>query len=388
VQLWLQHTSKMNKKIILVYIIALIVGFSYGMHNPVVPLFSKDLGASYFDLGIIGFSNFIPYMFIPLFVGLLLDRFNKGILLSLGLVIDTLSIYLLSVTDSITQVIVCRTLLGVAHSFFWPPCESIISQSTSPQNRVKAISQFMAFFVMGLMIGPLIGSFLLEHFDVSYRIIFQIAAFAIAASLVSSLMLSKNSKTNRTGSISITSAKHLIKFPTVIAILLFCSASFGVFLAIIPAYMSERSISESNIELLFFVFGISRLVSLLTSNFLMKKFLTSLLLVILSVSAGMLVLFYSHSMIDFSIAVLILGFGFSVYFPLTFEIILRKTKGNAGALIGAYEAIFGIGWAFGPLIIGIVANSFGSSISYLVLSVCGLFVLGFVFLKKREVVLV
>jgi MFS family permease len=378
----------MNRKVILVYIIALIVGFSYGMHNPVVPLFSKDLGASYFDLGIIGFSNFIPYMFIPLFVGLLLDRFNKGLLLSLGLVIDTFSIYLLSTAESVPQVIIFRTLVGVAHSFFWPPCESIISQSTTPQNRVKAISQFMAFFVVGLMIGPLIGSFLLEHFDVSYRIIFQIAAFSIATSLVFSLLLSQTGKTTHTGIISFTSAKHLIKFPTVITILLFCSISFGVFLAIIPAYMSERKISESNIELLFFVFGISRLVSLLASNFLMKKFLVSLLLVILSISAGMMMLFYSHSMVQFSIAVLLLGFGFSVYFPLTFEIIMRKAKENVGALIGAYEATFGIGWAFGPLIIGVIANSFGSSIPYVILSISGLFVLGYVFFKRKEVVLV
>lgn len=378
----------MNRKVILVYVIALIVGFSYGMHNPVVPLFSKDLGASYFDLGIIGFSNFVPYMFIPLFVGLLLDRFNKGMLLSLGLIIDSLSIYLLSIADSVPQVIIFRTLVGVAHSFFWPPCESIISQSTTPQNRVKAISQFMAFFVVGLMIGPLVGSFLLENFDVSYRIIFQIAAFSIATSLVFSLMLSKDDKTVHTGIISLASAKQLIKFPTVITILLFCSISFGVFLAIIPAYMSERKISEYNIELLFFVFGISRLASLVSSNFLMKKFLASLFLVILSISGGMLMLFYSHSMIDFSIAVLMLGFGFSVYFPLTFEIIMRKAKENAGALIGAYEATFGIGWAFGPLIIGIIANSFGSSIPYLLLTIIGLVVLGFVFFKKKEVALV
>ncbi|MDE1770186.1 MAG: MFS transporter [Thaumarchaeota archaeon] len=375
-------------KVILVYVVALVVGFSYGMHNPIVPLFSKALGASYFDLGLIGFSNFIPYMFIPLFVGLLLDRFNKGLLLSLGLVIDSLSIYLLSIADSVPQVIIYRTLVGVAHSFFWPPCESIISQSTTPQNRVKAISRFMAFFVVGLMIGPLVGSFLLEHFDVSYRIIFQIAAFAIATSLVASLVLSKNGKGGHTGVISLTSAKHLIKFPTVIAILLFCSVSFGVFLAIIPAYMSERKISESNIELLFFVFGISRLVSLFASNYLMKKFLISLLLVILSISSGMLMMFYSHSMMEFSIAVLMLGFGFSVYFPLTFEIIMRKAKDNAGALIGAYEATFGIGWAFGPLIIGVIANSFGNAIPYLVLCISGLFVMAYVFFKKREVVLV
>src|SRR5579883_1126893 len=194
-------------KVTLVYIIALVVGFSYGMHNPVVPLFSKDLGASYLDLGIIGFSNFIPYMFIPLFVGMLLDRFNKGLLLTLGLVLDTASIYTLSVANSVPQVILFRTLVGIAHSFFWPPCESIISQSSSPHDRVKAISRFMAFFVAGIMIGPLVGSFLLESFDASYRIIFQISAFAMATSLVFSTMLSKNNISNHKGKISFASAK-------------------------------------------------------------------------------------------------------------------------------------------------------------------------------------
>ena len=42
------------------------------------------------------------------------------------------------------------------------------------------------------MIGPLFGSILLENFDATYRIIFEIAAYVLAASLVSSLVLSKN----------------------------------------------------------------------------------------------------------------------------------------------------------------------------------------------------
>ena len=115
-------------KVVLVYIIALIVGFSYGIHNPIVPLFAKNLGASYSDLGVIGFANFIPYMFIPLFVGLLLDRFNKGILLSLGLVLDSVSIYLLSVADSVPQIIIFRTLVGIEHSYQNLPAHRIASK--------------------------------------------------------------------------------------------------------------------------------------------------------------------------------------------------------------------------------------------------------------------
>ncbi|MGQ0637828.1 MAG: MFS transporter, partial [Nitrososphaerota archaeon] len=310
------HTSDMNRPLILVYATALIVGISYGMHNPIVPVFSKEvIGASYFELGLIGFSNFIPYMFIPLFVGLLLDRFNNGFLLTLGITIDALSIYLLSISQSVPEVAIFRAMTGVAHSFFWPPCESIISRVTSPQARVKSISKFMGFFVGGLMIGPLVGTFLLEHFDVTYRILFQYATFAIATGIVSSLLLKKYGKTTHQTEFSFVSVKKILKFPIIVIMLVFCSSAFGTFLTILPAYMSDRSISESNIELLFFIFGISRLVSLGFSELLAKRIYYTLIGTMFSIAIGMIILVYSFSLETFVVAVLIMGFGFTVYFP-------------------------------------------------------------------------
>ena len=56
----------MNRKLALVYITGLLIGISYGLHGPLLPLFAKNvIGASYAELGIIGFANFIPYMFFP-----------------------------------------------------------------------------------------------------------------------------------------------------------------------------------------------------------------------------------------------------------------------------------------------------------------------------------
>ena len=75
----------MKRALILVNVTGLLVGISYGLHGPMLPVFAKNvIGASYTEIGLIGFANFIPYMFIPLFVGLLLDRFNNGYLLSIG----------------------------------------------------------------------------------------------------------------------------------------------------------------------------------------------------------------------------------------------------------------------------------------------------------------
>jgi MFS family permease len=376
----------MKLPILLVYLTALIVGLSYGMHNPIVPVFSKEIiGASYFELGVIGLTNFLPYMFIPLFVGILLDKFNNGLLLSAGITLNTASIYLLSISQSVPEIAFFRALTGMAHAFFWPPCERIISQVEDPENRVKSIARFMGFFVGGLMIGPLIGTFLLENLDVTYRILFQYSTYAIAIAIITSLLLSKYGKTTQHSTISLGSIKQMTKFPVIVIMLIFCSTAFGTFLTIYPAFMNDRSISESNIELLFFIFGISRLVTLAFVGPLQRRTFHSLIATILSIAAGMLVVFYSFTFEMFTIAMLIMGFGFTIYFPLTFEIIMRKSqKKFSGGLIGAYEATFGIGWAAGPLFAGIVAEAFGKDTPYLGFFVIGIMVTGMIILNRKK----
>ena len=87
----------MNKIIFLLNITGLLIGISYGLHNPIVPIFSKnEIGASYGELGLIGLANFFPYMFIPVLVGMLLHRYNSGVLLCVGIGLNTVSVFLLS----------------------------------------------------------------------------------------------------------------------------------------------------------------------------------------------------------------------------------------------------------------------------------------------------
>jgi MFS family permease len=376
----------MKLPILLVYLTSLIVGLSYGMHNPIVPVFSKEIiGASYFELGIIGLSNFLPYMFIPLFVGILLDKFNNGLLLSAGIALNTASVYLLSVSQSVPEIAVFRALTGIAHAFFWPPCERIISQVEEPERRVKSIAKFMGFFVGGLMTGPLIGTFLLENFDVTYRILFQYSTYAIAVAIITGLLLSKYGKTTQHSTISFGSIKQITKFPVIVLMLIFCSTAFGTFLTIYPAFMNDRGISESNIELLFFIFGISRLVTLAFIGPLEKRTFHSLVATIVSIAGGMLAVFYSNTFEMFAMAMLIMGFGFTIYFPLTFEIIMRNVqKKFSGGLIGAYEATFGIGWAAGPLFAGIVSQVFGKDSPYLGFFVIGMVVTCIIVLKRNK----
>ena len=379
----------MNRVLLLVNITGLVVGISYGLHGPVLPLFAKNIvGATYSELGLIGLTNFIPYMFIPLFVGILLDRINNGYLLAFGAVINSASVYLLSIAQSVPEIMGFRIMTGVAHAFFWPPCESIISKESSEKTRVKNISWFTMFFVIGFMIGPLLGTVFLDEFDITYRILFQITAFILAAAIITALFASrrKNIKNNHQR-FTFSSIREMKKFPEVIILLIFCTSAFGIILTIYPAFLNDKGMDATDILLLYFVFGIARVISLAMAGIFSKKTSQTLIAATISVSIGLALSVFAESIFVFAIALVLMGFGFSIFFPLTLEIILSKTRKEiSGKIIGAYETIFGVGWAIGPTIGGPITESLGDEAPYWVFCALGIGVaiLAIISRKKLE----
>jgi len=378
----------MNKALLLVNITAILIGVSYGMHGPILPVFAKNvIGATYAELGVIGLANFLPYMFIPLFVGLLLNKLNNGYLLSIGVVINSVSLYLLSIAQSVPEIMGFRVLTGIAHAFFWPPCEAIISNVSKGKSRVRNIATFTGFFTTGFMIGPLLGTLLLDNFDLTYRILFEIAAYVLAAAIVSSLVVSKNRIKEKHKNFNLSSLKKIIEFREIILMLLFCTSSFGMILTIFPAFLNDRDMSAVNIELLFFIFGISRVSTLIMAGKLAKKTSVTLITAMIAISLGLIVAFTSHSIFEFAISLLLMGYGFSIFFPLTLEIILSKTKKEiSGTMIGAYETTFGIGWAIGPISAGLISQFFGNDAPYLAFFVFGISVTILSIIKRKVLI--
>ena len=376
----------MNRALILVNITGLIIGISYGLHGPILPVFAKNvIDASYSELGLIGLANFIPYMFIPLFVGILLDKFNNGYLLAIGAAINSASIYLLSIAQSVPEIMGFRIMTGVAHAFFWPPCESIISKESSEKDRVRNISWFTMFFVLGFMIGPLLGTVFLEELDITYRILFQVTAFILATAIITALLVSRKNVKDHHEKFSFSSIKEMKKFPEVIILLIFCTSSFGIILSIYPAFLNDNGMSDTDILLLYFAFGVSRVVSLALAGKFSRHTSKTLIAATIAVSLGLALSVVSDSIIVYGVALVLMGFGFSIFFPLTLEIILSKTrKGISGKIIGAYETVFGIGWAIGPTIGGPITQSFGDQAPYIVFFIVGIGVTILAILSRKK----
>jgi MFS family permease len=240
---------------------------------------------------------------------------------------------------------------------------------------------------MGFMIGPLLGSVFLENMDITYRILFQIAAFILAAGIITSLLTSRKNMKRHHERFSFSAIKDMKKFPEVITLLIFCTSSFGIILTIYPAFLNDNGMDATSILLLYFVFGISRVVSLALAGKFAKKTSQTLIAATLAVSLGLVISVVADSIIMFGIALVLMGFGFSIFFPLTLEIILSKTRKNiSGKIIGAYETIFGFGWVIGPTIGGPITQSFGDETPYLIFGIIGIGVtiLAIISRKKLE----
>jgi MFS family permease len=380
----------MNRAVLLVAICAAIVGISYGMHSPVVPVFARDrLAADYSQVGLIGTVNYLPYMFAPFFVGLLLDRLNKSYILVSGILLNVFSIFMLSTVQSVPEIMLFRTLAGVAHALFWPSAEVLISTNSAPQKRVKSISTFIAAWILGFMTGPLIGKLVLDAFD--YYMLFKLAAVVMAAGVVPSLLLRRyawpavqKDLEVRAGAMKI--LREVSVHPTLSSVILYYSVTFGVVLAVLPAYMNEASLTSQDIEVLFFVFGISRFATLIFVPRISKRSHLALGLAVLATAIAMLLAFAITTFLSFAVAIALVGLATSIFYPVTFTLVTRDIpSGQIGAKLGVYNALFGTGWTAGPIVAGLSSDAFGSGSPYFAFFVAGSILAGSIALvKKRE----
>jgi MFS family permease len=368
----------MNHAVVLVAICSTIVGISYGMHSPIVPVFAREqLAADYSQVGLIGTVNYLPFMLAPFFVGILLDRLNKSYVLLSGILLNVFSIFILSSVQSTLELMLYRALAGVAHALFWPSSEVLISINSTPQSRVKNISVFIAAWILGFMVGPIIGKLILNAFD--YYALFQLAAATMAMGIVPSVLLrsygwpavKKDLETVRVSSVEV--AKEIANHPMLAGVILYYAITFGVVLAVYPAYMSDASLTTEDIEIIFFFFGISRFATLLLLVTRLSRYSELALALAVSTTAiGMIISFSSTSVLSFALSIVLFGLSTSIFYPVSFSLVTTDTPSrHVGSKLGVYNALFGAGWTIGPIVAGFASDSFGSGSPYLTFFIIG-----------------
>jgi predicted MFS family arabinose efflux permease len=285
---------------------------------------------------------------------------------------------MLSTVQSVPEIMLWRALAGIAHAFFWPSSEVLISTNSAAETRVKGIAVFTGAWVAGFMVGPLIGRLVLDTYD--YGALFQLAGVAVAAALVPSLMLhrygrpivAQREEVEFRASSMLQVVKEVATYPVVSTVLLYYAVIFGVVLTVYPAYMREASLTDQDIETLFFVFGLSRFATLYFVGKLARYGTIALAMAVAATAVGMLISFAFASLLTFAVALVLVGLAISIFYPVTLNIVTRNMPGEKmGERLGVYEALFGVGWTIGPIAVGLSSDAFGSSSPYLALFIIG-----------------
>lgn len=142
----------------------LVIGLDNTILNVALPTLVRDLGASASQL------QWMVDAYILVFAGLLLtmgaigDRFGRKRALSIGLLLFGLGSLGAAFSGSANMLIATRAGMGIGGALIMPSTLSIITNVFTGAERGRAIAAWAAVSGLGIIGGPVLGGWLLEHF--------------------------------------------------------------------------------------------------------------------------------------------------------------------------------------------------------------------------------
>jgi MFS family permease len=377
----------LNQPRVRFYVTMFVSSLGLGAYTYFIPVFAQTFGATYLDLGYIGSATAVTYAVTPVLAGYLADRFNRVWLFRASLVLNMLATFSLVFSSSVRDVLVLRLAAGFGLGFFWPISEILVTDLATVDERVAEMGWYSVAWGSGYLVGPSIGGLVAQRFG--YFQLFVLSTILIAVGLVSNLVtvLPQNRhgpKTQARPSRVSSTVQGLLPW----YMMLLCYAVvFGVIVAIFPGYANSVGVSAELIGLLFTLFGISRVLVFAMSGrysrFSEKKALglTSGVLAL-----GSLIIAASTSFVGFAAALIMMGAAIGVIFPTTIGLISRHFPNDrTGVAIGSYEATFGVGFALGPLLAGLVAAFTGIFTTFLMTACFGVMMVVFTYAGRTHV---
>jgi MFS family permease len=127
-----------------------------------IPLYASLLGASVFELGIVGTLFSLFYALCCPFSGVASDRLGRRGILTLGCLFTALSFSLMGMTHSMGFFLALNALAGSTVALAWPTLMAWFAETQGKGALGRKLGSFNVAMSLGMTIGPFLGGMLFE----------------------------------------------------------------------------------------------------------------------------------------------------------------------------------------------------------------------------------
>ena len=152
--------------------------------NLALPSIGKDLGASAIGLGWVISSFILSSAIFLLPFGRLADIMGRKKVFSFGIMLFTLTTFLIVFSRNLTFLIILRILQGISGAMIFGTSLAIITSVFAVGERGRAMGINITAVYLGLSTGPIVGGLLTQHFG--WRSIF---AFLVPFGVISLILI-------------------------------------------------------------------------------------------------------------------------------------------------------------------------------------------------------
>lgn len=341
-----------------------------GVPIPIFPLYATSLGASLGLLGLVTSMLGLGRLLSALPVGMLSDRFNRKLVLVGGMVMFAVAFAAYSLAPSASWLIIPRLLQAVAMVATFPLGIAYIGDVLEPRDRPAAIGVYTAAMGSGFAVGPLIGSWLgaTAGYPVAYLAgaVIALGGAAFGAWRLISIKSVHGGTSIGAGLVDVRALRTLIRRPSM---LMACTANIAMTLSMtgaiftyFPVYARGVGISTVTIGSLFAWRAIASAsgripMGPLSTRIPVRWTLPGVLLVEAGINLGI-----AHTSSAFALTALLVleGIGFGVFLVSGQSgVAAASGRDNRGAAVGMFWMAGSVGDLFGPLVLGVVAQSLG-----------------------------
>lgn len=360
-------SKKSQLAIIFVTVFLYLVGF--GVVIPIVPILSKNFGASSFQIGLLlSAYSLMQFIFAP-FWGHLSDRYGRRPILLFCLLGETFAYIAFALARNFEMLLMARLFAGFFGASI-STASAYISDITPAHERSKGMALIGAAFGLGFLVGPALGGGLAmwgasisdaPHFDTSFAAYWVSALclinFIFGFFLLKESLVEKKPMERRSRLTLLARYLRMLYVRNLISVFFIASLSMSLMEATLVLYVGD--LFGWGIREVSFGFAYIGLMMVLCQGFLVRRLLPVwgerkiLLMGLVMMFMGFLLIGVSSNIAILALAMTSLAIGNSFTNPATMgSISLLSPPNEQGAVMGSTQGTASLGRIIGPAVGG------------------------------------